>query len=350
MKKVNLVTLTGNGNFGNKLQHFAMQRNIEKMGFMVESTRFIYDNVLIHNIKYLIKRYLARFIFKRFNNFAEFDKKIKYSKNIYYNNKYFHYIDYDYYVVGSDQVWNTTFPSFNENYLLKNINSRNKISYAASFGIDYIDDKYVSIFKNELKKFKGISVRESQGKKIIDDLDINKFSEVSIDPTLLLSSEEWNSLIKKPNDKVPEKYILVYFLGSISSKIKGEIDRVASEYNCKVINVLDKNDDFYKSGPSEFLYLEKNAFLVCTDSFHSSVFAFIFNVPFVVFDRQDKEEKMNSRIDTLLSTLNLKNRRFNGNNILDEQLDTNYLESYKLLKKEIDKSNAYLKKYLIDEK
>lgn len=89
MKKVNICTLTGNENYGNKLQHFAMQRNIEKMVFMVESTRFIYDNVLIHNIKYLIKRYLAMFIFKKINNFAEYDKNIKYSKNIYYNNKYF---------------------------------------------------------------------------------------------------------------------------------------------------------------------------------------------------------------------------------------------------------------------
>ena len=105
------------------------------------------------------------------------------------------------------------------------------------------------------------------------------------------------------------KYILNYFLGNLSPKRRKEIERVAKENNCEIINILDKNDPLYVSGPSEFLYLEKNAFLICTDSFHSSVFAILYNRPFVVFDREEKGiENMGSRIDTLINKFKMNNR------------------------------------------
>ena len=98
--------------------------------------------------------------------------------------------------------------------------------------------------------------------------------------------------------------------------------KIAKEKNCKVINLLDKNDPYYVSGPSEFLWLEKHADLICTDSYHSSVFAILYNRPFVVFDRdQVGADNMGSRIDTLLSKFELKNRKFNGINIIKENLE-----------------------------
>ena len=90
-----------------------------------------------------------------------------------------------------------------------------------------------------------------------------------------------------------------------------EIRRVAKENNCEVINILDKDSVFYECGPSEFLYLEKHAFLICTDSFHSSVFAILYNRPFIVFDREEENVgNMNSRLETLISKLELKNRKY----------------------------------------
>ena len=98
-----------------------------------------------------------------------------------------------------------------------------------------------------------------------------------------------------------KRYILTYFLGNLSDSRKKEISRIANEYDCEIINLLDKKDPFYSCcGPSEFLYLEKNAFLICTDSFHSSVFAILYDRPFIVFNREDKLQNMNSRIANLL--------------------------------------------------
>ncbi len=160
-------------------------------------------------------------------------------------------------------------------------------------------------------QFKEISVREEAGKKIVEDLTGRKDVEVLVDPTMLLTAEEWDNVSNKPEQLKTDKYILNYFLGELSEKRKNEIDRIAKENGCKIINMLDSNSPFYKTGPAEFLYLEKNAFLICTDSFHACVFSILYNRPFIVFEREDNNVSMNSRIDTLLNKFHLQDRRYN---------------------------------------
>ena len=75
------------------------------------------------------------------------------------------------------------------------------------------------------------------------------------------------------------------------------------ENNCKIINLLNKNDPFYTCGPSEFLWLEKNAFLICTDAFHSCVFALVYNKPFVVLGNLKRGM---SRFESLLNMFGLE--------------------------------------------
>ncbi len=98
-------------------------------------------------------------------------------------------------------------------------------------------------------------------------------------------------------------------------------------------------------GPEEFVYLEKNAFLICTDSFHSCVFSIIFNRPFVVFNRIGTKKSMNSRIETLLKKFKIDNRMFTGK-ITEENLRYDYTETYKILEKEREKSRKFLEKAL----
>ena len=71
-----------------------------------------------------------------------------------------------------------------------------KISYAASFGVDYSEysAKQISIIKPLIKQFVGISVREESGIKLCNQLfDVNKVIQV-LDPTLLYSGEYYNSI------------------------------------------------------------------------------------------------------------------------------------------------------------
>lgn len=340
--KVILRTINDNSNFGNKLQHYATQITLEKLSVKVKSTRFYYSNKLLEDLKNIIRKIIR----KRYICFSKFDKKITYSKEYVEKGVKKRKQDADFYIVGSDQVWNTTFPSFNPYYLLQDIPNNKRISFSSSIGTNEIDEKYKALFVAELKKFKAISVREYRGKELVESLTGRQDVEVLVDPTMLLTAEEWDKVSKKPKQLKTDKYILTYFLGELSNQRKTEIERVAKENNCEIINLLDRDSEFYATGPSEFLYLEKHAFLVCTDSFHSSVFSILYNRPFVVFDREGNEKNMSSRIDTLLSTFHLINRRYNGISITKENLEHDYTEAYKILEIERTKSETFLKKAL----
>ena len=341
MKISSLLTINGNYNYGNKLQHYALQYYLLKLNV---ETQTIYCYSQNRNIE-LLKNIIKSFFDKRYKSFKKFDKNIKYSQSYVYNNILIQKEDYDYNIVGSDQVWNVNFPFFNKEYLLHSIESNNKISYASSFGTEELPSEYNKVFKDELLKFKCISVREDAGKKIVEEITGRKDVQVLVDPTMLLTAEEWDKVSRKPEQLKTDKYILNYFLGELSETRKKEIDRIAKENNCEVINILDKNSPFYQTGPSEFLYLEKNAFLICTDSFHSSVFAMLYNRPFIVFDREDNLASMNSRIETLINKFNLKNRNFTGK-ITIENLQHDYTEAYKILEKERQKADEFLRQAL----
>ena len=243
-------------------------------------------------------------------------------------------------------MWNPKIGRLKDFDLLVGVPTKKRISLSASFGIEKIPKKYINKTQNELKKFKAISVREDRGKEIVEELTGRKDIKVLVDPTMLLTAEEWDEVSKKPAMLKNDKFILNYFLGEISEERKKEIERVAKENDCEIINILDKNSPFYECGPSEFLYLEKNAFLICTDSFHSSVFAILYNRPFVIFDREQKNvTSMNSRLDTLINKFKLKNRKFEGK-ITEKNLKHNYEEAYKILEKERQKSERFLKEAL----
>lgn len=342
MKKVCIITLYGNSNFGNKLQNYALQEYIKKLGdFSVETVRE-------HNtdFKTVIKRWIKKIIdnkvTERTKLFLDFNKNINYTKKIYSRQNPKRLNNYDYYVVGSDQVWNPEFSGLSSLDLLSFTDSKNKISYAASFGVSSVSENYKDVINSNISKFKKISVREEAAKEILENALVLNDIDVVIDPTMLLDASEWERVMRKPkNFDGRKKYILNYFLGKLSDLKKSEIERVASENNCEIINILDPESPFYNCGPSEFLYLEKNAFLICTDSFHSSVFAILFNRPFIIFNRDDKVESMNSRIETLLSTFQIENRAFEGL-ISNENLKHNYDLAYKILAEKREESKKFL--------
>lgn len=355
MKKVGIVTIIDNDNYGNRLQNYAVQHILETMDIQsetIKNTKLNRKKFIKRKMKHYLlliykKNYRKRYMrFKKFNRNINFSKSCSDLKKI--NIKKIE--SYDYFLVGSDQVWNPNFGRLNSIDLLTFVSPNKRISFSASFGIDYLDEKYKNIAKKELSQFKSISVREDFGKQIVEDLTQRDDVEILVDPTMLLDSAEWEKLAKKPKKLNDKKYILCYFLGELSKEKQDEIDRLSKENNYEIINLMDKKSKFYSTGPSEFLYLEKNAELICTDSFHSSIFAILFNKPFIVFEREQKGvQSMNSRIDTLISKLELKNRKFKDK-ITDENLNHNYSKAYKLLEIERNKAKDFLIRNLEIEK
>lgn len=342
MKKIGIVTILSD-NFGNRLQNFALQRVLENLGYEVETlqrnkTKSKFKMRMIHIIKKCINSNDCEF--------RRFDRRIKWSPLFLGEDANYDTIvsRYDYFIAGSDQVWNPFFECTTNDHFLSFAKKEQKISYAASVGIEMLSDSALEFLKGMLIDFSCISVRELSAKKIIEEITGRKDVIQSLDPTLLLNSDEWLKIAKKPRNIRNKKFILNYFLGEITDEYQYAIDQVAFEHDCEMIYI--KNYDDFKIGPHNFIYLEKEAFLVCTDSFHSSVFAIIFDTPFVVFNRIEKNiVSMNTRIDTLLQLLELDEQRFDKT-IKNEQLHAEFSHAKKIIEREKEKSYKYLKNSL----
>ena len=162
--KVGIVTIIDNNNYGNRLQNYALQEIIKKLGFesiTLKNEVFLNDKIrwCLGRIKHL--RYKNNYSTNedRKLNFQKFNRKISFSsENL---NPWCDTMKCDYYVVGSDQVWNPCFGRLRDIELLRfSKENRKKISYAASFGVSTLDDKLSKSIRKDLLNFKKISVRE----------------------------------------------------------------------------------------------------------------------------------------------------------------------------------------------
>lgn len=351
MKKIGVITINDFNNYGNRLQCYAVQHYLENMGNEVENiyneaagknTVINLGKILIRDLRNFGKR---KTIAARKQSFYEFNKHIKFSDYCIINGRYDKDLNdkYDFFVTGSDQVWNPYDSGRSKIDFLSFASDEKKISFSASIGTAKLPDYAAEKYKEYLKNYKCISVREDSAKRIVEDLTGRKDVEVLVDPTMLLTAEDWEKVSQKPNYNYKPKYILSYFLGG-SKEYEDIIRTIAQKYSCEIIDIYDKNSIFYSCGPQHFLDLEKNAFLVCTDSFHSSVFAFLFNTPFIVFDRNNTRINMNSRIETFLSDFGLRKNRYDADRNLDEYLETDYSEGYKILEQKREKAKKFLTK------
>lgn len=356
--KVAVVTITnGPCNYGNMLQNYAVVKTIEKLKIEVETLYNIEDASYLVSKKHKIKNYLYKYAkigdylnAERELNFFEFGTKyLNYSKPCLDSLNSNIINRYEYFIAGSDQVWNPKFSGKMSHwkYLLLGFAPEHKrVAYAPSIGVSEIPKDYERSFKDEVSKFKALSIREDKGKEIIKEL-VHKDAKVLIDPTMMLSKNEWEKVMKKPKKvNTDEKYILTYFLGGRTQRIDADLQSYQNNLNAKCYHMLDKNQkDVYVSGPAEFIYMIKNAELILTDSFHACVFAFLFKKPFLVYSRQGQEQEMMSRIDTLLTKFNI-NRKFVDSGINNELLEANYENGYEILDRERKKAIEFLKEAL----
>lgn len=356
--KILIASLCANINYGNRLQYYAVNKvlsdryhadvcgieyipannNFEKIKHYVYTT-------CVHKVRSFLwskKNADNALRHKRYINFSKFSKK-------YIPMRYFYSLaeissnEIDYYCIGSDQVWNVKWYDswMKDIYLLPFVKANKIVCFSPSFGIEKLPDKWESIFREGLSRIPLLSVREVAGAKLIKDLT-GKDAEVLIDPTLMLDAKTWNSVASKPRGvDCSSKYILTYFLGEQSEKVKMTLKKFEAD-GYQIYNFLDFSmPDIYVSGPSEFIYLISKASLVLTDSFHACVFSFIFDRPFLVYNREGAESDMLSRIDTLLSKFDL-NRKYVGSCLYNDVFEHDYTNGKLILKEEREKVYKYL--------
>lgn len=333
--KTATITFHAAHNYGSMLQAFALQQALRKCGcdneiidFRTDKQRELYKVFTRRRgIKYILKNickaiyyrsYSLRF--KRFEDFA--NKNLKCTKTCY------HSLDelqkasfqYDCVIAGSDQIWNPVPADFDWAYYLPFVHIGKKISYAPSFGplAQLLDNVTLAQIGDYLKGFDYITVRDENSKAIVEKAS-GKHAEIVVDPTLLLTREEWQKLL--PHSKSPQKEYIFFYTLFANKEIIHIVNKISKALHMPVVvsNFSNQYDFFntyqknYSSGPLEFLNLIVNAKLVITSSFHASVFSTLFNIPFFAING-DRD----ARISQLLHSVNLLSRTINMNDLYDK--------------------------------
>lgn len=357
-------------NYGGLLQAYALQQILKGMGHDVvtdrlgvvrklplwnRALRFLYHAVqfcILKNYRYYPYRYL----------FVSFDKESKAKRSISINtdrfvNTHIDTIDlltrsnesvidavrqFDAIVVGSDQVWRATMSDI-PTYFLSFTKAKNvkRIAYAASFGTDDLNEYSkmdMKIASESIKLFDAVSVREKSGVHLCRDYF--KMDAVHVlDPTMLLSKDDYLKLIEEEDKPCSENILLTYVLDRTQEKNDiiqrvGEALHLTSCENGAVkyfSNVVESNvsECIYPS-VSRWVAGFRDAQFVVTDSFHGTVFSIIFNKPFVAILNS---KRGSSRFISLLSVLGLENRLISTtNDLLEEHLKPiDYTEVNKIL-------------------
>lgn len=328
-KKVGIITQHRVVNYGSVLQTYALQEKIKELGYVCEVIDYYPERFtplgMLKRIKnkgdkfkksflirtaarvIIIPSYAIRFhmFFKFLNNHIDMTSKTyKTEKELEEEN-----FGYDIYCTGSDQVWNYGWNEKIESpyYLAFAPDSARKISYAASFGKSKLEHEEIGETRKLLKRYDKISLRELSGVKIVDELGIEGSVNV-LDPTLLLTGEDWRKI--SSGKYTDDKYILIYNLNR-NPRIDSYAKELSGKTGLEVRYLSYQLHEFYKNGKmfcnpqvEDFLALVDGAQYVVTDSFHATAFSLNFNKEFIIV----YPEKYSTRLQNILEILNLTNR------------------------------------------
>lgn len=375
MKTIGIITYHHYCNYGTMLQALALQEKVEQLGYQAELIDFKQDNSLsrYEMLKLRIKRmpvYIKER--KKYRALADSREKIK-EKNELFEQFYKTYLHvgkkkytttqqlmenppvYDGYVVGSDQTWNPFVANSPEAFFLPFVENKSKKgSYGPSLAVKSLSDEKEKEYRKKLSNFSFLSCREQDGAQLLSRIT-QKEVKCVLDPTLLLSAKEWGKYCEFEIPKEP--YILVYFLGE-KSEHRRAVEKIQKLTNWKIISLpaayLEMENNYYKKvwgGPKEFLSLIRGAALICTDSFHGTMFSINFQRNFFSFCKSsDSEESSeNSRLYSALNIFGLSNRIIhNMDNLTAEDISIDYKNVIPILEEQRRDSIEYLENMLFE--
>lgn len=373
-KKVALMTWYQYENYGSVLQAASLYSIIKKTGFCPTMIQYVprgnREVIPDDIIPYYTDKFIRKIIGHSYTTYTSVSRTALFNK---FSKKIFEETDcvktfpeladfndtFDAFICGSDQIWSPL--CFDENYFFPFVDDSSKlIAYAPSLGVNSIENKYIKErIRNLTTRFAHLSCREEQGVHILKELT-GKNVEHVLDPTLLLNSSDWEILMDKTlnTNIIQGKYIICYFLGD-SHKYDKFVSQLSKKLKIPFWVIpqytYQKNDAHsvpFEVGPAEFISLLKNASFVCTDSFHGTIFAMNFNVPFYTLRRfkETDPRNQNSRVESILKKTLLDSRLVDYTDSIDEKeiLPLDFSKMNKILDVERVKSLKYLQNALID--
>lgn len=295
MKRIGIITIHTDFNYGAVLQAIASQRLFEIKGY--DSEIIDYENPVIaqqSNLLYkqdgryigYIKTFVRNTLFGRYwyykKAIKDLDQYRKKSVKQYHTVEELNDCPYDVLIAGSDQLWNPVISrGLDPVFLLQFSQGKKKVSFSTSMGSRPLLEEEKEVLKKALSDFSKISVRENFAREQLMEL-VDKDIKVTLDPTLLLGRDIWwnDYASKSKYANKNENYILTYFVGGNKEQYRPVIAQYAKKMNMKVRTIQYSNYTWKESNEKilgasivDFIALIANADLVITDSFHGVAFS-----------------------------------------------------------------------------
>lgn len=323
MKRVGIVSYNMYGNFtnyGSALQSYALHKSINKLSpEEIESIIIDYcpdilaDKDILNPMNNMwdkdeesrercrltmpaIKENYDKFL-KFFNSHYKLSKQKYTAANF---NDSLKSEGIDGYVCGSDTIFAVPEFGFDDGYYANfECMQHRSVAYAASFGDYEIEETQKPELQRRLNNFNAIALRENDKKDLVKGLASCPVYKV-IDPTLLLTADDYSNIITETPYKDP--YILVYSRRGNEAMFEFA-EKKAKELGCRIVEIslnaknADRHTMRYDAGVEEFLGLVKGASMVITNSFHGMIFAVQFRRPFYIFSRKLCDVKIAEILD-----------------------------------------------------
>ena len=311
--KAGIVTFHEADNFGAVLQAYALQQTLNKLG--TDSLFFSFSDKAKKEETYCPTKgptavFAQRIISegkKREQLFAKFrEQYMKCSKDYDLKEKKLINNDFDCFIAGSDQIWNFRIPGVDGRFFLTFAEDKKKYSYAASFGSEEFPEKGKTWCSEQLMSFRKISVRESSGQQIVKDLT-GRDAQVSLDPTLLLSREEWLKIASDPGDKPYYLLFMVKYDAALHkmAKEKAEADGLELRIVTAAFMPQCGFPSWSQVSVNDWVGLMARSSGTFTNSFHGTAFSLMFERPVAVAGNAGELAKRNGRMEDLLKKAGL---------------------------------------------
>ena len=364
--KLGLLTFHTAANYGAALQAYAFEKFLTDKGFDCEYINYVnasraHEYSMSWHIYDCLKRgkltsaaaYLAGspFMTLRKMRFDRFYKRyLRQTEKMYRNSKEAEVLNgrYDYFIVGSDQVWNPICNGDDAAFLLDFVkDGKKRISYSPSFGMTEVDEAHKKVFKDNLEQFAHIGVREAMGQQIVKELT-GRETTLCLDPVLLLTKEQWNNIMPKKEHK--ERFIFSYTNRDSQTrdffktgyKLDGRKHYVLSRYTKPGDFINSQVRVKYCMSPQEFLWVVNNTDMVVSASFHCIAMSIILNRQFVAITTGD--EGKDERLLNLLRTLGLQDRVLREGMTVE---DVNAPIDYKVVNERIEQMKKLSVDYIL---
>ena len=348
--RAGLVTFHEADNFGAVLQAYALQQTLTGLG--ADSLFVSFSNKAKKQETYLPAKgptalFAQRIVSegkKREELFRQFrEQYMKCSVDYDLKDKASINKDFDCFIAGSDQIWNFRIPEVDERFFLTFAEDKKKYSYAASFGTEEFPEKGKTWCTEQLNSFQKISVRESSGQKIVKELT-GRDAEVSLDPTLLLSKEDWLKIASDQGDKPYYLLFMVKYDAELHKRAKEKAESDGMELRIITAAFMPQCGfpSWSQVSVSDWVGLMAHSSGTFTNSFHGTAFSLMFERPVAVAGNAGELAKRNGRMEDILGKAGLPEAMDGGLAVPEAgKIEDN-------LKEDRERSIRYLKDVLAD--